>query len=116
MACDLEKACAKHAVFGLGPTNGTSDLSALKQALAQEPKKSGAELWLVLIGHGTFDGQAAKFNLRGPDVSAAAGLKYYRIDVCSLLRSASLLTYFSRMFSNAQTKNPPVPHAGSRTV
>ncbi len=28
------------------------------------------ELWLVLIGHGTFDGQHAKFNLVGDDVSA----------------------------------------------
>jgi len=26
----------------------------------------------VLIGHGTFDGKQAKFNLRGPDVSASA--------------------------------------------
>jgi hypothetical protein len=36
------------------------------------------ELWLVFIGHGTFDGHAAKFNLRGPDISAddlAAALK-----------------------------------------
>jgi hypothetical protein len=30
------------------------------------------ELWLVFIGHGTFDGRSAKFNLRGPDLSAAA--------------------------------------------
>lgn len=28
------------------------------------------QLWIVLIGHGTHDGQNAKFNLRGPDVSA----------------------------------------------
>jgi len=28
-------------------------------------------LWLVLIGHGTFDGRTAKFNLQGPDLSAA---------------------------------------------
>ena len=28
------------------------------------------ELWVVLIGHGTFDGQTAKFNLQGEDVSA----------------------------------------------
>jgi len=28
-------------------------------------------LWLVLIGHGTFDGKEAKFNLRGPDCSAS---------------------------------------------
>lgn len=25
------------------------------------------ELWMVLIGHGTYDGRTAKFNLRGPD-------------------------------------------------
>ncbi len=28
-------------------------------------------LWLVMIGHGTFDGIDAKFNLEGPDLSAA---------------------------------------------
>lgn len=28
-------------------------------------------LWLILLGHGTFDGQTARFNLRGPDVAAA---------------------------------------------
>jgi len=35
-------------------------------------------LWLIFIGHGTFDGKEAKFNLRGPDISAdelAAWLK-----------------------------------------
>jgi hypothetical protein len=36
-----------------------------------ETKAGTAELWLVLIGHGTFDGKEAKFNLRGSDVSAA---------------------------------------------
>ncbi len=30
------------------------------------------ERWLVLIGHGTHDRTAAKFNLRGPDISADA--------------------------------------------
>ena len=28
------------------------------------------ELWLVLLGHGTFDGNTAKFNLKGPDFSS----------------------------------------------
>jgi hypothetical protein len=32
---------------------------------------SGDLLFLVLIGHGTFDGAAAKFNLVGPDLDAA---------------------------------------------
>jgi hypothetical protein len=42
----------------------------LQNILARESKQSDAALWLVLIGHGTFDGRTAKFNLRGPDVSA----------------------------------------------
>ena len=33
-------------------------------------KEGTAPLWIVLIGHGTFDGRSAKFNLRGPDLSA----------------------------------------------
>jgi len=43
----------------------------LKELLAAQPKKAAEPLWLVLIGHGTFDGKTAKFNLRGPDLSAA---------------------------------------------
>lgn len=65
-----EKAGAKHFMAGLGPTNATTDRSLLRQALSNEPTNSTAELWLVLIGHGTFDGTEAKFNLRGPDLSA----------------------------------------------
>ena len=36
------------------------------------PRKAKATpepLWIVLIGHGTYDGREAKFNLRGPDVT-----------------------------------------------
>ncbi len=65
-----DQAEANFAVVGLGPTNATADLALLKQLLASEPTNSPAELWLVLIGHGTFDGKEAKFNLRGPDLSA----------------------------------------------
>ncbi len=62
---------AKLAVLGLGTQPGTSDRERLQQALAQEPKDGAGELWLVLLGHGTFDGREAKFNLRGADVSAS---------------------------------------------
>jgi len=62
---------AKHLSIGAGQTNETTDWEQLKQTLAAEPKELGGELWLVLIGHGTFDGKEAKFNLRGPDLSAA---------------------------------------------
>lgn len=49
---------------------GTNDLAELKQLLAAEPKDGLAELWLVLIGHGTFDGKEGRFNLSGPDLAA----------------------------------------------
>jgi len=52
-------------------TQTNTDLALLQGALEQEPKEGPAELWIVLIGHGTFDGKEARFNLRGPDVSAS---------------------------------------------
>jgi hypothetical protein len=72
---------ARFLPVGLGRTNEGTDLEQLKQTLATEPKESAGELWLVLIGHGTFDGREAKFNLRGPDLSAtelADWLKLFR--------------------------------------
>ena len=96
-----DKAGAKQTVFGLGPTNETSDLDALKKALADEPKDSSAELWLVLIGHGTFDGKEAKFNLRGPDVSAtqiAEWLKPFRRPV-AVINCASASSPFINKLS-----------------
>ena len=59
-------------VIGLGATNSATDLDALAAALAAEPTTTGAEFWLVLVGHGTFDGKEARFNLRGPDLAATA--------------------------------------------
>src|ERR1044072_4281910 len=65
------KGGVKYVVVGLAPTNETTDdLTLLKQVVADQPTNSLAELWLVLIGHGTFDGNDAKFNLRGLDLSA----------------------------------------------
>ena len=70
-----EKACARatNRLITLSldsTTNQTTDYDRLKQTLEAEPKEGHGEFWLVLIGHGTFDGQEARFNLRGPDVSA----------------------------------------------
>lgn len=47
-----------------------TDHDLLRDALAAETKDGTAELWVVLVGHGTFDGKDAKLNLVGPDVSA----------------------------------------------
>lgn len=64
------KAAAKSVVIGSGPLQSGTDREQLERALAAEPKEGPAELWIVLIGHGTFDGKEAKLNMRGPDVSA----------------------------------------------
>lgn len=63
------KASAKSLLIGTKPE--TNDLTQIEAALAAEPKESASELWLVLIGHGTFAANEAAFNLRGPDLTAA---------------------------------------------
>ncbi|MDG1897309.1 MAG: hypothetical protein P8J37_20630 [Fuerstiella sp.] len=53
--------------------NGDNSLDQLQRKLSEvAAQKTTEPLWLVLIGHGTFDGRVARFNLRGPDLSAAA--------------------------------------------
>ena len=64
------QAHARVVSIGLKPEEGDSDRSKLEHALAAERKEGPNDLWLVLMGHGTFDGKEAKFNLRGPDFSA----------------------------------------------
>ena len=64
------QAGAKFLAIGRNAEGPTADHDLLRQALEAEPKAGFGKLWLVLIGHGTFDGKEAKFNLRGPDVSA----------------------------------------------
>ena len=65
-----EKGGAEAVTVGEAEGGGV-DRDALKQALADKGTAGREPLWIVLIGHGTFDGREPKFNLRGPDVSAA---------------------------------------------
>jgi hypothetical protein len=53
------------------PGSGTSDSASTENPQGSVVGPPEAACWLVLIGHGTFDGRTAKFNLRGPDLSAA---------------------------------------------
>ena len=55
----------------IGTSKETNDLAQIESALTAETKETDAELWLVLIGHGTFTANEAAFNLRGPDLTAA---------------------------------------------
>lgn len=66
---------------GFDAATATNSLHQLKQALDAEPKQGWGDLWIVLIGHGTFNGREAKFNLTGYDLSAnelAEWLKPFR--------------------------------------
>ncbi|MCF6313633.1 MAG: hypothetical protein L3J39_14395 [Verrucomicrobiales bacterium] len=51
--------------------SGKDDREVLRGVLVSEIKAKRGELWLVLIGHGTFDGRESKFNMRGPDFTDA---------------------------------------------
>jgi hypothetical protein len=56
---------------GLEAPGEQSDRVVLESKLSELTATSSAAAWLVFIGHGTYSGQEAKFNLRGPDVTAA---------------------------------------------
>lgn len=60
---------ARFLAVGRGPKGEVEDRDRLLQILEAEPKEGLEEFWLVLIGHGTFDGRVARFNLRGSDIS-----------------------------------------------
>lgn len=61
---------ASFTLIGQEPSETSSDREQLEKLLAERAELAGADvLWLVLIGHGSFDGTTAKFNLRGPDVT-----------------------------------------------
>jgi hypothetical protein len=67
-----EKGGAEFTLIGAEEIDATSDHDRLKSLFdkEQETAETAGQLWLILIGHGTFDGQVAKFNLRGPDISS----------------------------------------------
>ncbi len=96
------QAQAKRISIGTGAAAGKSDHDQLKEALAAEAKEGASELWLVLIGHGTFDGKEGKFNLRGPDVSSSElleWLKPFKRPVAVIDTSSSSAPFLIRLTS-----------------
>lgn len=87
---------ARVQAIGLG-ADGTDSLAKLRDAVNAEPRESPAPLWIVLLGHGTFDGREAKFNLRGDDLSASELAEWLRpfhrqlIVVCGFSASGAFL-------------------------
>ena len=94
-------------VIGTAPTNASSvsDLDQLQQALAAQPKESANELWLVMLGHGTFDGKTAKFNLRGPDFTPddlAGWLKPFKRPVAVIDCSSASAPFLTKLSANGR--------------
>lgn len=93
-------ACLKQIVIGLDSLDSSSDRDRLQQTLADELKDSPEPLWLVLIGHGTFDGKEAKFNLRGPDLTVAdcvAWLQPFKRTLAVINCSASSAPFLAQL-------------------
>ena len=70
-----KEAVASHGIklveIGSGPEKKeTTDFESLRAAIVSEQSDGSDALWIVFNGHGTWDGKNARFNLRGPDVSA----------------------------------------------
>ena len=64
--------------IGTSEAGKMSDLKQLGKKLGTLAEKESKPLWIVLIGHGTFDGREAKFNLRGEDLSASMLAKWLK--------------------------------------
>lgn len=63
-----EVAEANFKSIGVDSTTTDNHRDLLEETLKElTAEKNAGPLWLVLIGHGTFDGRVAKFNVRGPD-------------------------------------------------
>lgn len=96
------QAKAKHVLIGAGADRGQheSDREWVKRTFEIEAKEGRGELWIVLIGHGTFDGKEAKLNLVGPDVSAtefAAWLKPFQRPMAIVDTTSSSAPFMAKL-------------------
>jgi hypothetical protein len=67
-AAAAKKGNAEYVCIGREAEGKESDRDRLSAYLTRS-RAGSTPLWIVLIGHGTDDGQEARFNLRGPDVT-----------------------------------------------
>lgn len=98
----------------IGQEEGSSpDLKALQSRIAESGATGSRPLWIVLLGHGTFDGRSAKFNLRGKDLSAtelAEWLKEFERPVAIINCSSSSAPFIKKL-----TKSGRVVMTGTKS-
>jgi len=81
------------------------DRTILQQTLQNEPNETDMALWLVLIGHGTFDSRTAKFNLRGLDFSSedlAEWLKPLHRPIVIINTTSSSAPFLNKLSANTR--------------
>jgi hypothetical protein len=67
----LPAAAASEPAAAPASSSEETDVAELLNAIETlSSSKSSEPLWLVYIGHGTFDGRTASWNLQGPDITA----------------------------------------------
>jgi hypothetical protein len=65
------QAKAEYFSIGLDEPGAKTDRELLVERLASLAPQANEAVWLVLIGHGTYDGKTARFGMRGPDFTPA---------------------------------------------
>lgn len=95
-----KKADATYVSIGLADSEEKAADLGLVAATLLGMQASEHPLWIVMIGHGTFNGKVAKFNLRGPDLSAdqmAVWLDGVRRPIAVVNCSASSSPFLSKL-------------------
>jgi len=97
-----KKADADYTLIGrdASPAGESLDKDRLKKAIDAAAVEATQPLWIVLIGHGTFDSRDAKFNLRGADISdteLAAWLKPMKRPLAVIDGSSASSPFLTRL-------------------
>jgi hypothetical protein len=64
------RGAAQYTAIGLGSESQPSDRARLQTWISERVPEGNEAIWIVYLGHGTFDGREARLNLRGDDVTA----------------------------------------------
>lgn len=62
---------ARVTIIGNDDATASDDRSRVRDWIAARSEETQPPLWIVYLGHGSYDGRDARLNLRGPDLTAA---------------------------------------------
>lgn len=62
---------ARVSVIGRESSDGRDDRNRVQEWIAGRSGDDQTPLWIVYLGHGSYDGRDARLNLRGPDLTAS---------------------------------------------